>query len=115
MDFSPLMPTAYQANIFSSITLENDQAYVPTKKVELLDIYVTEFPRLSAEDLPATQFAFTYFEHDKVDFLKYQDSIQSISKELLGHTQPLTEFEQSVLNQSFKKALKSSPSRPNRR
>lgn len=114
MDFSPLIPSVYQANIFSSISLENEQTYVATKKVELLDIYVTEFPRLSEDDLAPTQFAFSYFEHDKVDFLKFQDSIQSISKELLGHTQPLSEFEQTVLNQSFKKALKSAPSRPNR-
>lgn len=114
IDFSGLLSTDYQANIFSSISLENERSFVSPKKVELLDLFITEYPRHCEDDLQPTQFTFSYFDQNKVDFLKHQNNVQIFLNEILGHTKPLNEFEQSVLNKSYKKSLKSTPSRPNR-
>ncbi|WP_421941913.1 hypothetical protein [Pedobacter sp.] len=114
MEFSGFIPTSYQPSMFSCVSMEQESVLVAPAKTEVLDMFVTEFPRFSDEDIPQTQFAFLYFEQDKVDFLKYQDTIQHLSKGLFGDTQLLSEFEQNVLNQTFQKSLKAKPTRPNR-
>lgn len=114
MDFSGFIPTNYQPSMFSCVSMENESVSVSSVKTEVLDMFVTEFPRVSDEDIPQTQFAFLYFEQDNVDFLKYRDTIQHLSKDLFSDTKLLSDFEQNVLNQTFQKALKTKPTRPNR-
>ncbi len=114
MDFSAFLPTNYNTNVFSSLTIENENICEIQPKVELLDIFVTEFPRLTEEDMQPSKFAFAYFEESKVDFMKHQDSVQVIANELFGHTIPLSTFEQTILNSSYSKALKTTPLRSNR-
>ena len=115
MDFTAIVPTTYNPNSFSSLTTESESVFEVQKKVELLDLFVTEYPRLSEEDLMPTQFAFTYFADDaRNDMMKNQDKVHLVNAELFSHTVPLDEFQQNVLNKSYQKAVKSAPTRANR-
>lgn len=115
MDFSAILTQPnYQGNMFSSIKMDTEHITEAPKKVELLDIFITQFPRHCQEDLQTTSYTFTYFEGAKVDFLHNQDQIQLISKEIFGDTKPLETFEQSILNKTYIKSLKTAPTRPNR-
>ena len=114
MDFSAIVPEIRTStNMFSSITLANERRYIPKKKVELLNNFVTEFPRICEEDITFPQFAFSYFNNDPIAFSLNQDKIAILSNEL-SDTKPLGNFEQGVLNKTYSKSLKLKPSRPNR-
>lgn len=114
MDFSPII-TDYNRpnNLFSCIAI-NDDTQIIYNKVELLNPFITEFPRITDEDTPLQRFAFTFFENDKVAFSPNQDSIAILSNELFSGSKTLGEFEQLILNRTYEKSLRTEPLRPNR-
>lgn len=115
MDFSAILPQPYfQNNIFTSIRPENELVVDAPRKVELLDIYITTFPRHCNEDLKTADYVFKYFEGPKVDFMLNQDHINILSNELFGHTKPLDNEEQTHLNNAYARTMKTTPTRANR-
>lgn len=115
MDFSPLIPSVEKPSIFLSITVVREKPCVAKKRAKYLNFYVSEIAKSLVDEQVSSNFAFHYFELDRTNFLKNQDSVQFIAMQLFGHNKSMTEFEQAVLNISFRKALKKQPSRPNRR
>ena len=114
MEFSPIIPKYESASNTFSSSLANERQSKPRKKVELPNLFVTEYPHISLYDLPMYQFAFTYFKDNKVVFSANQDKIVHLSTELFGDSKLLNEIEQIALNTAFSKSAKAVPSRPNR-
>ncbi|SDH70753.1 hypothetical protein SAMN05421827_1416 [Pedobacter terrae] len=116
MDFSAIipLPVSQGNNMFSSIKIDTEHTVEAPRKVELLDIFVTQFPRHCSEDLKVADYTFTYFEGAKTDFMMNQDYIQSLAGDLFGDTKALEMFEQNILNHSFVKSIKTAPTRSNR-
>ena len=114
MDFSPIITDYNRPNNLFSCIIINDERQIISSKIELLNPFITEFPRITEEDTPLQQFAFTFFENDQVAFSTNQDSIAILSNELFGGSKTLGEFEQMILNKTYEKSLRAEPSRPNR-
>lgn len=115
MDFSAILTLPnYQRNMFSSMKIETENIVEAPKKVELLDIYITQFSRHCEEDLRVASYTFTYFDNMKVDFMQNQDHIQLLANDFFGHTAPLGDFEQTVLNHTYARSMKNKPTRSNR-
>jgi hypothetical protein len=89
-------------NIFECISIPTE-IYVPTKEVPIIDYWVTEYPRNNNNN----PFPFVYglFDKKEVAFSNSQDIVLNIANELFSNSYPLNEFEQNVLNETFKKSI----------
>lgn len=101
-------------NPLDCLRLSNEQHQVYYKEAELVNYFVTEYPRFQNNDLNKISFAYSYFVENNIAFSVNQDKLLSLSNFLFSNTEPLGLFEQKVLNQTYKKSLRKTPSRPNR-
>lgn len=96
----------HDLNIFDCISIPKE-IFLPTKEAEIIDYMVTVYPRNeNRNDFP---FVYGLFESKDVAFAKNQDVILNIANTMFAESVPLNEFEQKILNNTFKRTVKSKP------
>jgi hypothetical protein len=92
-----------EVNIFDCISMQKE-IFIPSKEVSLIDYLVTVYPRNESRN----PFPFVYglFDSKDVPFANNQDAILNIANVLFADSSPLDNFEQHILNTTFKKSIK---------
>jgi hypothetical protein len=99
-------------NIFDCISIKNE-IFMPAKESDIIDYFVTVYPRNeNRNDFP---FVYGLFESKDIAFANNQDVILNIASLMFADSLPLSEFEQAILNYTFKKSIKVSPTLPGRK
>lgn len=95
------------ANILNCITTAKE-IFIPAREVPVIDYLVTVYPR---NDNNGSPFPFVYglFEEKKTAFANNQDVILGMANSMFSNSQPLSVFEQNVLNISFRNSIKDKP------
>lgn len=101
-------------NLLECIHLRSEQQQVFYNEAELVNYFVTEYPRFQNKELNQIGFAYSYFVDNNIAFSVNQGKLLSLSNFLFSETEPIGSFEQKVLNETYKKSVRRTPSRPNR-
>ena len=96
-----------EISIFDCITMQKE-IFMPAKEVPLIDYLIKEYPR--NENTNTFPFVYGLFESKDLAFADNQDAILNIANSLFSTSFSLGEFEQKVLNSTFKKSIKQKPS-----
>lgn len=99
-------------NIFDCVSVKNE-IFVPARESDIIDYMVTVYPR--NENRNSFPFVYGLFESKDVAFSKNQDVILNIANVMFAGSLPLTEFEQNILNTTFKNSIKTKPTLPGRK
>jgi len=100
-------------NLFDCLSAPKE-IVAPSNRTELLDYMVTVYPRY--ENSPESfQFVYALVEPKEIAFAKNQATILNAANVLFNSSEPLTEFEQSVLVKTFDRLVKSKPTLPGRK
>jgi hypothetical protein len=101
-----------ETRIFNSISFKNE-IQAETKKTEILDYMITVYPR---NELKSTfNFVYSLFEVNELSFSVNQDSLLYVANKMFEGSKNLSDFEQNVLSQTFRKSVKYSPTLPGRK
>lgn len=102
IDYSQL-----NGNLFNCITIK--QEYVAESPIDSkpLDYMVTTFPR--CEDLKAFGFVYDLFNYEPVVFSNNQDLIIETANNLFSNSEQMGNVEAAILNITFKRLMKSTP------
>ena len=101
-----------EAQPFSSITIQTEAPAV-IKKAEMLDYMITVYPRNEFQN--NFPFVFSFFKENEISFSSNQDALISLATKMFAGSRDLTDFEQKVLNKTFKSSLKYKPTLPGRK
>jgi hypothetical protein len=102
--------------IFDCIALTSECQRVVQAKTELVNYFLTEYPRLDMENRATGSFPYvhTLFESNPFVYGDNQNAILNLANQLFSGSKPLNDFEQGVLNATFSRLLKNKPTLPNR-
>ncbi len=95
-----------EMNMFDCISMASEIS-IPAKEVPIIDYWVTEYPR--NDNSNPFPFVYGLFEQKDVAFANNQDVVLNIANLMFLNAMPLTAFEQNVLNNTFKTAIKNKP------
>jgi len=102
-----------ETQLFNSISISlKKEISAVTKKTEILDYMVTVYPRNEFQS--SFNFVYSLFER-QLSFSDNQDSLLYVASKMFESSKSLTDFEQQVLKDTFKKSVKYSPTLPGRR
>ena len=96
----------HDLNMFDCISLQRE-IYVPAREVPVIDYLVSVFPR--NENTNPFSFVYGLFQPKNKAIANNQDAILNIANIIFSDASPLDNFEQSVLNDTFKKSIKDKP------
>ncbi len=101
-----------ETRMFNSISLKNEIP-VETKKPEIIDYMITVYPR---NELKSTfNFVYSIFDAKELSFSINQDSLLHVANKMFEGSRNLSDFEQKILSQTFRKSVKYFPTLPGRK
>lgn len=103
----PIDYSQLNGNLFDCISTK--QEYIAKAPIDNnpLDYMVTTYPR--CEDLNAFGFVYHLFHFEPVAFSSNQDIIISTANKVFSNSEKLGEIETSILNNTFRRVMKSTP------
>lgn len=106
----PQMPS-----ILEGITIQHEYCVSSKREEKQAGCYIFDFP--NEESCLTSTYSFVYglFFPPTIPFSTNQPEIINFSKKLFDGCQPLGEFEENVLNQTFERVIKKVPLRLNRK
>jgi len=108
---TPPYPVDY--SLFQSISIENETKKISQPRTEMLNYFITEYPRLD-NDINPFSFVHGLFENKNLAFAYNQANILNVASNMFSGSVTLNDFEQNVLNATFNRLSKRKPTRPNR-
>jgi hypothetical protein len=99
---------------FDCLNNDSEYRYEVKNKMELIDYFVTEYPRIDPDAPTLFSFIYGLFDRNPFPFSLNQSDIISIANNLFEGARPLSEFEEKVLGNTFNRLIKKEPTRPNR-
>lgn len=103
-----------QGNLFECLSNEEEYKYTVEERTELVDYFVTEFPRYDAGTNNLFSFVYGLFDKKAVALADNQADITSLSNHIFSNSRSLSQIEQQILDNTFNRLVKKTPSRPNR-
>jgi hypothetical protein len=109
---SPVDYNQLQGNLFDCISSRNE--YVAKAPIDNNppDYMVTTYPR--CEDIKVFGFVYYLFNQKSIAFAHNQDVIISSANNFFRNSLPLGELETLILNNTFRRVMKSAPTLPGR-
>jgi hypothetical protein len=93
-------------NLFDCISVKNE-IVVQKQTTEVLDYMVTIYPR--NERIDNFTFVYRILDCAPIAFSHYQNSVIEFASEMFSNSEPLGEFESSILVSTIKRLTKTTP------
>jgi len=103
----PIDCSQLQGNLFDCISTKNEYVVKAPIDTKPLNYMVTTYPR--CEDLSAFGFVYHLFNYTPIAFSSNQDIIIAAANHAFANSESLGELEASILNNTFRRMMKSSP------
>lgn len=100
--------------LFDCLNNDSEYRYEVKNKTELIDYYVTEYPRTDPNAPSIFSFIYGLFDRNQMSFSINQVDIIGLANKLFEGAQPLSNFEEKVLGDTFNRLIKKDATRPNR-
>lgn len=96
----------YNNNMFDCLSLKNE-IFVKSSTTDMLDYMVTVYPR--NERISTFNFVYGLFDYTPVAFAANQSSVIHFATEMFASSEPLGDFESTVLKHTFMRLSKANP------
>lgn len=102
----------FNTNLFDCVSIKHEARAIQ-HNTAVLDYMVTVYPR--SENTLNTSFVYGLFEIKDIAFSKNQSSIINTANALFSNSQPIGDIESYVLNKTYTRLLKATPTLPGRK